>query len=450
MYVLTGRPIVVSAGEAVAALSADPIGRAPIVSLRSWFANVLQLGGEGERASRDAVDGEGGPNEGGVAVASGAVGDEQASGPSAEPAPDSIVDIPSLEVEEPQEPRWWAPEGVSRTKPEPPVLLELSAEARALENLLVSHFDGHNLTLPRMPHVAERVLQRLHDAKCELSAVATDVAEDRAIAGDLIRIVNSPIYRGVNRITALQPAVVRLGTNAIRTLMMHQSLRAATILKKGGDRELASMVWYRSLADATVMRLLAAFTEVEPEDAFLMGLLHDVGNLIVLRTVEEQRAMLGYDIDVETFEYLCTECHQEFGELIAEAWKLPPSLRALITDHHSYPAPDDALRTERLLLILTEMISGMLGYGPPVAYALLESHPVRDLGLSERADFVAFLERLPDELEETLASFGLPAGARAADADGEDPPGLLKRWLATIRRGRAHDKGEVGRRHPPR
>ena len=200
------------------------------------------------------------------------------------------------------------------------------------------------------------------------------------------------------------------------------------------------MVWYRSLADATVMRLLATFTQVEPEDAFLIGLLHDVGNLIVLRTVEEQRSMLGYQVDFETFEYLCAECHQEFGELIAEAWKLPPSLRSLITNHHSYPDQDDDLRTQRLLLILTEMISGMLGYGPPVQYDLLESRPVRDLGLGERADFSAFLERLPDALEETLASFGLPAQAHAPDADGEPPQGALKRWLAGIRQGRTRAK----------
>ncbi len=150
------------------------------------------------------------------------------------------------------------------------------------------------------------------------------------------------------------------------------------------------------------MHGLAPFVGLDEENAFLIGLLHDIGNVIVLRQVCTGRAITRFDIDLDTFEYLCHECHQEFGELIAEAWRLPPRLASLIAGHHDYPADDDPLRTERLALRLADMIAAMLGYATPVAYDLLESRVVHDLDLAGRSGFVDLLARLPANLAELV------------------------------------------------
>jgi HD-like signal output (HDOD) protein len=124
--------------------------------------------------------------------------------------------------------------------------------------------------------------------------------------------------------------------------------------------------------------------------------MHEVGSIIVLRIVNQQSAIARVQIDDDTFEYLCHEAHQEFGELLADAWKLPPQLKAIISDHHQYPAPEDPLRMERLQLRVCDMICGLLGYAPYAPYALLDSRAVQELGLSQREDFRAFLAGLPD------------------------------------------------------
>lgn len=185
--------------------------------------------------------------------------------------------------------------------------------------------------------------------------------------------------------------------------MMSESLRAATFIVKNGNREFARAIWLQSLASACVMRSLSAYTDLDPDAAFVSGLLHDVGNVIVLRIVSQHENLMGAKVDSETFEYLCQECHQEFGELVADAWDLPPQLKELIQNHHVYPAEDDALRTERLALLLTDMINQMLGYGPSAAYDLLESRPVRDLGLADDADFIKFLDHLPNEIQHVMS-----------------------------------------------
>ncbi|MBN1342427.1 MAG: HDOD domain-containing protein [Phycisphaerae bacterium] len=300
---------------------------------------------------------------------------------------------------------WWtAPEG-ALTELAETYRPELSIEARAFENYLVDNFDGHDLTMPPLPRVPERVLKALGNPNCNFNRVADEIAEDQVVAASLLRAVNSPLYRGASEITSLSLAAARLGVKALRTLMMHQSMRAATFLSKGGDKYLAELVWRRSVASACIMSGLAKFTPVQEDDAWLIGLLHDVGYVVVLRAAQANYKFTGYRIDPPAFEYLCHECHQEFGELIAEGWHMPPKLKALIASHHAYPPADDPLRAERLMLHATDMIASLLGYATPAPYDLLASRPVHDLGLAQRKDFISFLTDLPEQIQDAMIYF---------------------------------------------
>ena len=302
------------------------------------------------------------------------------------------------------EARWWAPAGACCTESQPVPAPEMSTESRALENALVSHFDGHDLTIPALPRVPEGVLRELRSSNCDFVRAARLIAEDQVIAAAVIRMANSPIYGGMQKITALQPAVNRLGTNALRTLMMHHSLRAATFSGHAGDRELAGILWNRSLASAHLMRCLATCTGTDEEEAALIGLLHDIGNVIVLRETQKQQEFLHYKIDLQTFEYLCYQCHQEFGELIAEEWQLPPQIRALMVDHHTCPTPDDPYRMSRWQLQLTGMINSLLGYASWMPYDLLAAQPTKELDLDRHSGFRALLPSLPQSVADALRS----------------------------------------------
>jgi HD-like signal output (HDOD) protein len=301
---------------------------------------------------------------------------------------------------------WWNPKGVAYVEWVPPAQPELSHEARALENLLVSHFDGHDLSLPPLLNGAERVLPILADPDCTIVVLAEAIAADQVVAAAVLRMANSPLYRGVNKIAALQPAISRLGTRAIRMLLVHESLRAATFRRGEEGMELARIVWRRSLASACVMRGLAKFTSMEREEAFLTGLLHDVGNVVVLRIAHDDKSLKRGDeeLDLDTFEYLCYETHQELGELVADAWSLPPTLKKVIAQHHSQLVADDPLRVTRLMIQVTDMVNSLLGYAMYAPYDLLNCRPVQELGLADRDDFVTFLRELPEFVEETVSS----------------------------------------------
>jgi HD-like signal output (HDOD) protein len=299
----------------------------------------------------------------------------------------------------PEDECWWDPPDATATDWEPPPAPELNAEARALQNILVSQFDGHHLDLPPLPGVAERVLTCLSDPKYDAAKLSEVIAEDQVIAAAVLRMANSALFAAVNKITSLQSAVTRLGSNAVRTLMLHQAFRAAAFHRMGGDSELTGLVWNRAIANAVISRTLGPFAGVNMDESFIAGLLVDIGNVIVLREVQSQQRTLGFSVDHDMFDYFCSECHQEFGELVADAWKLPSDLKTLIADHHTPPSPGDPLRELRLTIQLADMVNSMIGYGRPVNYRLLESRPVRELRLDESDAFRESLIGLPRLLE---------------------------------------------------
>ena len=330
---------------------------------------------------------------------------------------------------------WWTPEGVTRLEPNDPPMPAQSTDARALENTLVEHFDGHDLAMPPLPSVTERVLARLSDGRSSLREVAREIADDQVVAAEIIRMANCVLYRGLHQATTLQAAVTRLGTKAVRTCVLNQSMRAAMFGRKGTDNELAALVWYQSLAGSQIMRSLATLLNMDEEEASLLGLMHDIGNVIVLRFVEEFQKLAHRPIDAQTFDYLCHEAHQEFGELVAESWKMPNTLKAIVSSHHTYPEENDPLRKERLMIILSDMIAAMLGYAPPAQYALLQSRVVRDLGLDTRPAFEPFLHKLEARVEEAVGALGIVPGSPIAN-EGEYVPGVITTWLKQLRQMR--------------
>ncbi len=298
---------------------------------------------------------------------------------------------------------WFTPAPSALLELAEPRLPECEGDAIVLENILISHFDGHDLSMPMLHNVAERVLPMIRGVDSNLPAAAREIGEDQVLAAAVLRTVNSPLYRGVEKISSVQRAVARLGVRTLRTLLMHQSLRGAIFDRRGAASRFADMLWTRSLASAGIMRGLARFTGMDQDEAYLLGLLHDIGSVIVLRIVQNEEKGGFADVDLDTFEYLCRQSHQEFGELVAQAWGLPPDVKSLIADHHRHPAADDPLRKQRLMLILTEMISAGLHYAPPENYNLLEATAARELGLSSRPDYVNWLTALPAEIDEFIA-----------------------------------------------
>lgn len=336
------------------------------MSFWTWFLNALGVGEAAEPA-------RGASGSGSVAVA------------------EADADAPT----------WWSPgaEASDDLVAFPPP--SLSKAAIGLENVLGCYFTAHDPKLPSLPHSTAQALGMLNDPKASLAAVAGEIGRDPTLAAVVVRTANSAAYCGVEKISSLPTAVTRIGANALRAIMMRQSLHQVTLQKSGPFREQSERIWKRAQASAAAMHALAPLAGVDRDAAYLMGLLCDIGSVAVLREAQNQDAVLRTRVTRAEFDYLCERFHESLGRFIAESWALPANLQALIGEHHAWPGAQDRLKTPRLLLRLTHMIVANLGLAPDGPYEIPESTAARELGLDRDARTRAVLARIPEAIKES-------------------------------------------------
>jgi HD-like signal output (HDOD) protein len=293
---------------------------------------------------------------------------------------------------------WWTPDEDALLDVVAPVQQDLPTEVLALDHGLAQHLQSADLRLPTLPKSAESVLRMLGGTKSSAGKIAAELAKDQVMSAAVLRLANSVLYGAAGRITDLRSAATRLGNMVLRTVAMQYSLQSAVRANFTRDRTLTDIVWNGSLASATIMRGLAECLRVDVEEAYLIGLLHDIGNVLVLREVQDQQTFLRYRMALQPFEWLCYQHHEKLGRLVGEAWDLPDRARALAGDHHAAATLSDPLARERNMIALTDMIKSMLGYSTRRPYALLTSNPATALGLTQSPALTAFLDDLPEQL----------------------------------------------------
>lgn len=311
----------------------------------------------------------------------------------------------SAAAEETASERWWTPDDGALSDLVPLARSVAPAEVLALDHEFAEHLQSADLRLPTLPKAAESVLRMLGGTRFSAGQIADELAKDQVLSAAVLRLANSVLYSAAGRITDLHSAVTRLGNMVLRTVAMQYSLQSAVRSNFARDRILTDIVWNGSLASATIMRGLAECLWAHEEEAYLIGLLHDIGNVLVLREVQDQQAFLRYRIGLEAFEWLCHQHHEKLGRLVAEAWDLPERPKELAAGHHAPVVPGDPLARERSMIALTDMIKSMLGYATRRSYALLTAQPAQALGLAESPKLAAFLDRLPEELHGIKALF---------------------------------------------
>jgi putative nucleotidyltransferase with HDIG domain len=175
------------------------------------------------------------------------------------------------------------------------------------------------------------------------------IKKDQALTSKVLKIVNSAYYGFYRQIGNIDQAIVILGFNEVKNITIATSL-IQTFHWNISQRINREKFWIHSLGCALIARSLClAKLELNPEDAFVAGLLHDVGKIIlyqyfpenyntVLRIAQKQRRPL-----FEVCRDLMEIDHAEVGGMVAESWKFPPTLVNAIQFHHKpeNAAPED-------------------------------------------------------------------------------------------------------------
>ena len=191
----------------------------------------------------------------------------------------------------------------------------------------------NNLKLPILPEIAFKVREAVSDTNAAAAAIAKAVSSDATIAARLLQVVNSPLYRGANAINSLQSAIARLGPPLVRNLVTSLILKQLFQSKSPLLRQRMQVLWEHSTQVAAISHILARkFTRLQPDEAMLAGLIHDIGVLPILLKAENYPELLA---DETKLNEIIDKLHASIGRLILDAWKFPPELVMVAAEHEN-------------------------------------------------------------------------------------------------------------------
>ena len=196
---------------------------------------------------------------------------------------------------------------------------------------------GRIKDLPPLPLVVRKLLTVMEDDHSSAEDISAVLASDQALAAKILKLVNSSFYGLSGQVGTISRAVVILGVGAIRNLAL--GLSVAGVMGKGRGSSLWSRFWDHSLASATAAEFLARETQYpDPEEAFVAGLLHDVGHLVFMLAAPGDFCDLmekptGNILDREEASLGLT--HTRCGQKLLKHWKLPRPLEQAVRFHHT-------------------------------------------------------------------------------------------------------------------
>ena len=279
--------------------------------------------------------------------------------------------------------------------------------------------------LHALPSVALKVLELVDDPKTSTSTLGKLIATDQALTAKVLKIANSPFYGFPKKISTVEFAIIVLGYDALKDIIIGTSLVSSLQEDPGGPLNTRA-IWDHAFASGVLARRLARDLGYRVcSEAFVGGLLHDIG-ISALRQhfSDEYQRIIGITRETDlTFpeaeESVLGVTHMEAGGWLAERWNLPDHLVEAVALHHT---PAKAVRNPDL--------AALIHCADAMAYRI----PGMDVACDKGADFdPEALNRLqindPARLKEYIAGYAAPEQddlARFAQSDIELPEGIRK------------------------
>jgi len=227
--------------------------------------------------------------------------------------------------------------------------------------------------LPSLPVVAIKLLKLTQDESSAAGDLVRLIETDPAISAKILRIVNSVAYGLPRKIASIKHAIVLLGFTTIRSLAMDVVLYDQLIQHRGRHAFNRVHFWQHCLTVATLCRALAQRLDYpDPEEAYIAGLLHDIGKIMtetygrvtysdLLSQLDNHEGML---IDVE--KKIIGLSHSDIGAFVCHQWGLPDNVVLALKLHHERFASlplNPQLQQLIAMVSLADFISWLLGAG---------------------------------------------------------------------------------------
>jgi len=221
--------------------------------------------------------------------------------------------------------------------------------------------------LPPLPHVAAQAIGLIEDPDTTAGQLTSLLGKDPALAARVLKIANSAMFSCQREITTLSQAIMIIGFKALKGIIVAATLRQLN--RKFGPTE--RMIWENSTCTAVGAHLVCQrLRKSYSDEAFLYGLLHDLGKLVLMRQIPDQyrevveasRQGIVYDkVEMEKLGFT----HALIGALVAKKWNFPAEVCQIILHHHDpLEVPfENELYEKTAIVQFADLLAHELGFG---------------------------------------------------------------------------------------
>ncbi len=228
-----------------------------------------------------------------------------------------------------------------------------------------AHLKSSNVRLPVFNTTAMRIQQEIAKKEPDLHLIEKLIVSDQSLTAKLLSVSNSSFYKGLQQVSTVHNAIVRLGINEVSNIVMLVTHETNFHAKDPFMHGIMRKLWRHSVGCAMGSNWLAKQCDLHglAHEAFFAGLLHDVGMLFILTAIDELKN--SDELKVQPSDALLIEAmntlHTHHGHALMSRWNLPEKYSRIARDHHAEQfEPQD-----RLLVIvrLADKACDKLGIG---------------------------------------------------------------------------------------
>lgn len=223
--------------------------------------------------------------------------------------------------------------------------------------------------LPTLPRTILKITETINHPKSSANDLAAIITDDQVLTARLLRLVNSSFYGFPQKISTVTTAIVLLGFDAIRNLLLTSSVFDLFSNKKQTKISAMEAHWDHSFGCALGAKIIGDFLRYEKvEELFVAGLLHDIGKIVEMIFLSDGFTKVAYMVKEQNILFITAEehvlgyTHAEIGKLLAEKWNLPPKLSEIIACHHNPELAGTFIR-EAAIVHLSDILCRALNIG---------------------------------------------------------------------------------------
>jgi HD-like signal output (HDOD) protein len=209
---------------------------------------------------------------------------------------------------------------------------------RSLVGMIDSFVTSNNVKLPAFNATALRIQKEITKDEPDSRLIEKLIVSDQSLTGEILRVSNSSFYKGLTQVETIRDAIIRLGVKEVSNIVSLVALQHNFKSKDPAVHKIMRKLWRHSVGCAIGASWLARQTgfQTKAHEAFIAGLLHDVGKLFILKITDDMKASGEFENSPSdtVLDEVMQGLHTDQGYSLMGHWNLPEKYCQIARDHH--------------------------------------------------------------------------------------------------------------------